>query len=117
MWKSLLYFEPRGCSRGFGRGRPSGRCSRRAAGRTKQELEHNAARLAAERRSSVMLTRNLAPAYHDLIVSWFRDQGFSVNTAYESDNLFNSLTLVACGIGVAFLPSALKGLTRDVIFI
>ena len=64
-----------------------------------------------------MLTRNLAPAYHDLIVSWFRDQGFSVNTAYESDNLFNSLTLVACGIGVAFLPPALKGgLTRDVIF-
>ena len=64
----------------------------------------------------IMLTRNLAPAYHDLIVSWFRDQGFSVNTAYESDNLFSSLTLVECGIGVAFLPSALKGLTRDVIF-
>ena len=64
----------------------------------------------------IMLTRNLAPAYHDLIVSWFRDQGLSVNTAYESDNLFSSLTLVECGIGVAFLPSALKGLTRDVIF-
>ena len=64
----------------------------------------------------IMLTRNLAPAYHDLIVSWFRDRGFSVNTAYESDNLFSSLTLVECGIGVAFLPSALKGLTRDVIF-
>jgi DNA-binding transcriptional LysR family regulator len=70
--------------------------------------------LAAE--AFIMLTRNLAPAYHDLIVSWFRDQGFSVNTAYESDNLFSSLTLVECGIGVAFLPSALKGLTRDVIF-
>jgi DNA-binding transcriptional LysR family regulator len=64
----------------------------------------------------IMLSRNLAPAYHDLIVAWFRDQGFSVNTAYESDNLFSSLTLVECGIGVAFLPAALKGLTRDVIF-
>jgi DNA-binding transcriptional LysR family regulator len=63
----------------------------------------------------IIVSRRLAPAYHDLIVAWFRDQGFSVNAAYESDNLFSTLTLVECGIGVSLLPASLKGVT-EVIF-
>jgi DNA-binding transcriptional LysR family regulator len=64
----------------------------------------------------IIVSRRLAPAYHDLIVAWFRDQGCSVNAAYESDNLFSTLTLVECGIGVSLLPASLKGATTEVIF-
>lgn len=64
----------------------------------------------------IMISRNLAPAFYDLIVAWFRDQGFSVNAAYEADSLFSTLTLVECGIGVALLPSSLEGVRRDVLF-
>jgi DNA-binding transcriptional LysR family regulator len=64
----------------------------------------------------IMVSRHLAPAYHDMVVTWFRDQGFSVNAAYESDNLFSTLTLVECGIGVALLPSSLEGVRQNVIF-
>ena len=63
----------------------------------------------------ILVSRHLAPAYHDLIVSWFRDHGCSVNVVYESDNLFNTLTLVECGLGVAFLPAGLKD-AKGVIF-
>ncbi len=64
----------------------------------------------------IIVSRHLAPAYHDLIVTWFRDQGFTVNAAYESDNLFSTFTLVECGLGVALLPAPLDNLRRDVVF-
>jgi DNA-binding transcriptional LysR family regulator len=64
----------------------------------------------------VMISRNLAPAVYDLIVAWFRDQGFSINAAYEADSLFSTLTLVECGIGVALLPSSLEAVRRDIVF-
>lgn len=64
----------------------------------------------------VMISRNLAPAVYDLIVAWFRDQGFSVNTAYEADSLFSTLTLVECGIGVALLPASLEAVKKDIVF-
>ena len=57
----------------------------------------------------ILVSRHLAPAYHDLIVSWFRDHEFSVNVVYESDNLFNTLTLVECGLGVGFPPCWSEG--------
>lgn len=64
----------------------------------------------------IMISRNLAPAVYDLIVAWFRDQGFSINAAYEADSLFSTLTLVECGIGVALLPSSLEGVRKDIVF-
>ena len=64
----------------------------------------------------ILVSRHLAPAYYDLIVTWFRDHDISVNVVYESDNLFNALTLVECGLGVAFLPAGLTDATQDVIF-
>lgn len=64
----------------------------------------------------IMISRNLAPAFYDLIVAWFRDQGLSVNAAYEADSIFSTLTLVECGIGVALLPSSLEGVRKDILF-
>lgn len=64
----------------------------------------------------ILLSRHLAPAYHDLVITWFRDRGFSVNAAYESDNFFSTLTLVECGLGVSLLPSSLHDLGRDIVF-
>ena len=49
-------------------------------------------------------------------LAWFRDQGLSVNAAYEADSIFSTLTLVECGIGVALLPSSLEGVRKDILF-
>jgi DNA-binding transcriptional LysR family regulator len=79
---------------------------------TRRTVSMNA--LAAE--PFIMVSRRLAPAYHDVIVTWFRDQGFSINATYESDNLFSTMTMVECGLGVALLPASMENPKREVVF-
>jgi DNA-binding transcriptional LysR family regulator len=79
---------------------------------TRRTVSMNA--LAAE--PFIMVSRRLAPAYHDVIVTWFRDQGFSINATYESDNLFSTMTMVECGLGVALLPASMESSRREVVF-
>lgn len=56
----------------------------------------------------IVLPRRANPIYHDLLLSWCREQGFSLNIAHESDTMYMVLTLVALGFGVAILPASVR---------
>jgi DNA-binding transcriptional LysR family regulator len=66
--------------------------------------------LAAE--PHVLCPRHLAPGYYDLVVSFFRSAGFSMNIAHEGDNIYTTLALVAAGLGVSLFPASLLEVPR-----
>lgn len=68
------------------------------------------AALAAER--LIVMSRHLNPGFYDLVISFFRNAGFSLLTSDEADGIYTSLALVAAGRGVAVLPISLLEIDR-----
>jgi DNA-binding transcriptional LysR family regulator len=62
----------------------------------------------------ILLARERAPAYHDLVVAFCRDVGFTVRVRHEADHAQQVLSLVAAGMGIALVPaSAVTFARRD----
>jgi DNA-binding transcriptional LysR family regulator len=60
------------------------------------------ATLAAER--LIVMSRHLNPGFYDLVISFLRGAGFSLEISDEADSILASLALVAAGRGIAVLP-------------
>ncbi len=60
----------------------------------------------------VAFARGVGPSVHDAVLAAFRDAGVSVSIAYETTHLYTNLGLVAAGLGVTLLPSAVMNLER-----
>jgi DNA-binding transcriptional LysR family regulator len=56
----------------------------------------------------VLLSRPFAPNYHDLVISATRAAGVSLHVVAEAKNFHESLSLVASGLGVSVVPSAVR---------
>ncbi|MBI2207737.1 MAG: LysR family substrate-binding domain-containing protein [Candidatus Rokubacteria bacterium] len=59
----------------------------------------------------IMLSREHAPAYHDLayhdlVMAFCRDVGFTVRVRHEAEHPQQVLTLVAAGMGIALVPAS-----------
>jgi DNA-binding transcriptional LysR family regulator len=53
----------------------------------------------------VVTSRDLVPAYHDIVLRMCREAGFVPNAAHESDHLHVLLAFVGAGCGVALVPA------------
>jgi DNA-binding transcriptional LysR family regulator len=60
----------------------------------------------------VAFSRGVGPSVHDAVIAAFRGAGVSVSIAYEATHLYTNLGLVAAGLGVTLLPSAVANLER-----
>lgn len=60
----------------------------------------------------VMFSRSTFSGYYDLIVSSFRNAGFSLNIVHEADAIYTVLALVAAGVGVSLLPASIPETPR-----
>lgn len=56
----------------------------------------------------VLFPRSISPAYFDNVVSACRSAGFSPRILHEATSVSSQLAFVACGQGVAIVPSALE---------
>ncbi len=54
----------------------------------------------------ILLSREQAPAYHDLLVAFCRDVGFTLRVRHEADHPQQVLSLVAAGLGIALVPAS-----------
>lgn len=54
----------------------------------------------------ILLSRERAPAYHDLVVGFCRDVGFTLRVRHEADHPQQVLSLVAAGMGIALVPAS-----------
>lgn len=54
----------------------------------------------------ILLSRERAPAYHDLVVAFCRDVGFTVRVRHEAEHPQQVLSLVAAGMGIALVPAS-----------
>jgi len=68
------------------------------------------------RENFILLTRQRAPIYHDLVLSLAREAGIVLNVRMEPRNFTDTLSVVAAGLGVSVIPSscrelALKGVS------
>ncbi|MBI2203547.1 MAG: LysR family transcriptional regulator [Candidatus Rokubacteria bacterium] len=54
----------------------------------------------------ILLSREQAPAYHDLVVAFCRDVGFTLRVRHEAEHPQQVLSLVAAGMGIALVPSS-----------
>lgn len=61
----------------------------------------------------VWTPRDLAPGYHDEVVAACRRAGFSPDARHQANSIATQLAMVACGIGVAIVPSLVVGTLRD----
>ena len=66
--------------------------------------------LAKERH--IFFARDVAPSYHDLVVSYCRVAGFTLNITHEADHIQTSLSLIAGGVGVSLLPASVRNIER-----
>ena len=62
----------------------------------------------------VWTPRDLAPGYHDEVVAACRLAGFSPDARHQANSIATQLAMVACGIGVAIVPSLVADGRRDV---
>jgi DNA-binding transcriptional LysR family regulator len=60
----------------------------------------------------VMFSRSMFPGYYDLILSSFRNAGFTLNIVHDADAIYTVLALVAAGVGVSLLPSSIQDTPR-----
>jgi DNA-binding transcriptional LysR family regulator len=60
--------------------------------------------LAAE--PHILLPRERAPVYHDLVMRFYRDMGFTVRVRHEADHPYGILSLVAAGLGISLVPAS-----------
>jgi DNA-binding transcriptional LysR family regulator len=63
----------------------------------------------------VLYRRDIAPAFYDTLMAYFRQAGFSPIVVQESDNVQTIAGLVACGLGIAFLPRSALNVRRETV--
>jgi DNA-binding transcriptional LysR family regulator len=63
----------------------------------------------------VWTPRDLAPGYHDEVVAACRRAGFSPEARHQANSIATQLAMVACGIGVAIVPSLVVGARPDLV--
>ena len=56
----------------------------------------------------IFLTRGMAPAYYDWVISLCRKAGYTPNMAYESDRTITVLEMAAAGFGAGILPDTME---------
>ena len=62
----------------------------------------------------VWTPRDIAPGYHDEVVAACRRAGFSPEARHQANSIATQLAMVACGIGVAIVPSLVADGRQDV---
>lgn len=63
----------------------------------------------------VWIPRDIAPGYHDEVVTACRQAGFSPDARHQASSIATQLAMVACGIGVAIAPSLVAGSRNDLL--
>jgi DNA-binding transcriptional LysR family regulator len=61
----------------------------------------------------VWIPRDIAPGYHDEVVTACRHAGFSPDARHQANSIATQLAMVSCGIGVAIAPSLVAGGRND----
>jgi len=56
----------------------------------------------------ILLSRPFAPIFHDLVISAARSAGVTLRIVAEARSIHENLSLVASGLGVSLLPSAVR---------
>jgi len=69
--------------------------------------------VALEPEQFVMSSRQVSPAYFDMLVSVCRRHGFSPRVLYEVRSISSQIAYVGCGQGVALVPSGMAKLAPD----
>jgi len=62
----------------------------------------------------IMFSRSTFSGYYDVIVSSFRNAGYTLNIVHEADAIYTVLALVAAGVGVSLLPVSIRDTPRTV---
>jgi DNA-binding transcriptional LysR family regulator len=61
----------------------------------------------------IVVPRQRAPVYHDLVTRFCRDMGFTVRPRHEIDHPHGVLSLVAAGLGISLVPASALTNERD----
>jgi DNA-binding transcriptional LysR family regulator len=59
----------------------------------------------------MMFPRHVAPGYYDVMISAFRDAGFTPSV-FHPGTMQTNLALVSAGLGASLLPSSIRNLRR-----
>ena len=62
----------------------------------------------------VWIPREISPGYHDEVVAACRRVDLSPEAEHQANSIATQLAMVACGIGVAIVPSLVAGRRRDI---
>ena len=60
----------------------------------------------------ILFPRTVAPAFHDLVTSYFARQGRPARVVQEAIQMQTIISLVSAGLGVALVPASLRNLAR-----
>lgn len=60
----------------------------------------------------IIFPRRLAPAFHDAILDYFRDQGLTPRIGQEAIQMQTIVGLVSAGMGIALVPQSVSNLKR-----
>jgi DNA-binding transcriptional LysR family regulator len=60
----------------------------------------------------ILFPRTVAPAFHDLVTSYFAAQGQPARIVQEAIQMQTIISLVSAGLGVALVPASLRRLAR-----
>lgn len=60
----------------------------------------------------ILFPRTVAPAFHDLVTSYFERQGRPARIVQEAIQMQTIISLVSAGLGVALVPASLRNLAR-----
>lgn len=60
----------------------------------------------------ILFPRQAAPAFHDLVTSYFNRRGGRANIVQEAIQMQTIISLVSAGMGVALVPASLRNLAR-----
>lgn len=60
----------------------------------------------------ILFPRTIAPAFHDLILSCFRQQGITPAVSQEAIQMQTIIALVSAGMGIALVPQSVSNLQR-----
>ncbi|WP_369062599.1 LysR family transcriptional regulator [Caulobacter sp. 73W] len=60
----------------------------------------------------ILFPRTVAPAFHDLVTSYFAAHGRPVRIVQEAIQMQTIISLVSAGLGIALVPASLRNLAR-----
>ncbi|MET0336590.1 MAG: LysR family transcriptional regulator [Caulobacter sp.] len=60
----------------------------------------------------ILFPRTVAPAFHDLVTSYFAAHGRPVQIVQEAIQMQTIISLVSAGLGIALVPASLRNLAR-----